>query len=49
MWYELRFDNAVDGLRDMVSTFDFSNFASKDTVPPKTKHVLASVLFGKIV
>jgi hypothetical protein len=29
------FDNALDGLRDTISTCDFSNFASKDTVPLK--------------
>jgi hypothetical protein len=46
---DLDFDNALDGLRNTIPTFDFSNFASKDTVPPKAQHVLASVLFGKIV
>ncbi|PNX70509.1 auxilin-like protein, partial [Trifolium pratense] len=46
---DLDFDKALDGLRDLIPTFDFSNFASKDTVPPKAQHVLASVLFGKIV
>jgi hypothetical protein len=45
----LNFDNALDGLPNTIPTFDFSNFASKDIVPPKAQHVLASVLFGKIV
>ncbi|MCI10587.1 hypothetical protein A2U01_0031680, partial [Trifolium medium] len=43
------FENALDGLRDTILTFDFHNFASKDNVPPKAQHVLASALFGKIV
>ncbi|GAU39704.1 hypothetical protein TSUD_274980 [Trifolium subterraneum] len=43
------FYNALDGLRDMIPTFDFSSFTSKDTVPPKAQHVLASALFSKIV
>jgi hypothetical protein len=42
-------DNALDGLRSTIATVDFSNFASKDTVPRKAQHILASVLFGKIV
>ncbi|PNX79464.1 hypothetical protein L195_g035450 [Trifolium pratense] len=46
---DLDFDNALDGLRDTIPTFDFSNFASKDIVPPKAQHILSSVLFGKIV
>jgi hypothetical protein len=33
----------------MIPTSNFSNFASKDTVPPKAQHVLASALFGKLV
>jgi hypothetical protein len=45
---DLDFDNALDDLRNTIPTFDFSNFASKDTVPPKVQHVLASVLLGKI-
>ncbi|KAK2455796.1 hypothetical protein QL285_003218 [Trifolium repens] len=43
------FNNALDGLRDMIPAFDFSSFTSKDTVPPKAQHVLASALFSKIV
>jgi hypothetical protein len=43
------FDNALDGLRSIIPTVDFSNFASKDTVPGKVQHVLASVHFSKIV
>ncbi|MCI32890.1 hypothetical protein A2U01_0054104, partial [Trifolium medium] len=43
------FDNVLDGLRDMIPIFDFSRFTSKDTVSPKAQHVLASVLFSKIV
>jgi hypothetical protein len=39
----------LDGLRDTISAFDFKNFVSKDIVPPKTQHVLANVLFGKII
>jgi hypothetical protein len=46
---DLDFDKALDGLRNTIPTYDFSNFASKDTVPPKAQHVLASVLFGKVV
>ncbi|KAK2362179.1 hypothetical protein QL285_087264 [Trifolium repens] len=33
----------------MIPTLDFSSFTSKETVPPKAQHVLASVLFSKIV
>ncbi|MCI41568.1 hypothetical protein A2U01_0062801, partial [Trifolium medium] len=29
---DLDFHNALDGLQDAIPTFDFSNFASKDTV-----------------
>ncbi|PNY15245.1 auxilin-like protein [Trifolium pratense] len=39
------FNIVLDGLRDMLPTFDISNFASKDTVPQKSQHVLASGLF----
>ncbi|KAK2418388.1 hypothetical protein QL285_040591 [Trifolium repens] len=45
----LKSDNVLDGLRDMIPTFNLSSFTSKDTVPPKAQHVLASVLFSKIV
>jgi hypothetical protein len=43
------FHTALDGLRDMIPTFDLSSFASKDTVPHKAQHTLASGLFSKIV
>ena len=43
------FDNALDGLRATISNFDVSSFTSKDTVPPKAQHVLASALFSKSV
>jgi hypothetical protein len=43
------FDNALDDFHDMIQTFNFSNFASKDTVHPKVQHVLANILFSKIV
>jgi hypothetical protein len=33
------FDNALDGLCDMIPTFDLSSFTSKDMLPPKTQHV----------
>ncbi|KAK2458086.1 hypothetical protein QL285_005285 [Trifolium repens] len=39
------FHIALDGLRDMILTLDLSSFASKDTVPHKTQHALASDLF----
>jgi hypothetical protein len=32
---DLDFENTLDGLRNTVPTFDFSNFVSKDTLPPK--------------
>ncbi|KAK2422468.1 hypothetical protein QL285_033000 [Trifolium repens] len=43
------FHNALDYLRDTIPSSDFSSFTSKNTVPPKAQHVLASVLFNKIV
>jgi hypothetical protein len=43
------FHIALDGLHDMIPTFDLSSFASKDTVPHKTQHALASDLLSKIV
>jgi len=43
------FDNALDGLHGTIPNFDVSIFTIKDTVPPKAQHVLASVLFSKIV
>ncbi|PNY13681.1 auxilin-like protein [Trifolium pratense] len=39
------FNISLDGLRDMLPTFDISNFATKDTVPRKSRHILASGLF----
>jgi hypothetical protein len=42
------FDNNLDGLHDMIQTFDFRNFVNQDTVPPKIQHVLASIFFCKI-
>jgi hypothetical protein len=38
------FDNALDGHRDTISTFDFSNFATKETFTPKAEHISASAL-----
>jgi hypothetical protein len=46
---DLDFNNALDGLQDTISIFYFSNFTSKDIVPPKAQNILANVLFGKIV
>jgi len=43
------FDNALDGLRGMIPNFDVSSFTSKDIVPPKAQHVLASALCSKSV
>jgi len=43
------FDNALDGLRGAIPDFDVSSFTSKDTVPPKAQHILASALFSKSV
>jgi hypothetical protein len=42
------FDNALDGLRDTIPTCDFSNFASKNIVPPKAQQVLASDFLVKL-
>lgn len=33
------FDIVLDGLRGMVSNFDFNNFTSKDIVPYKAQHM----------
>ena len=49
VWYGLRFDIALNGLYVAIPYFNLSNFTSKDTVPPKVQHILASVLFYKIV
>jgi len=43
------FDNALDGLRGMIPNFDVDSFTSKDAVPPKAQHVLASALFSESV
>jgi hypothetical protein len=43
------FDNDLDGLCGMIPDFDVNSFTSKDTVPLKAQHVLASALFSKIV
>ena len=43
------FDIALDGLRGMISNFDFSSFTSKDIVSHKAQHVLAIDLFSKNV
>ena len=43
------FDNVLDGLCGTIPDFDISNFTSKDTVPLKAQHVLASALFSKSV
>ena len=45
----LDFGNALDGLRGAIPDFDVSSFTSKDTVPPKAQHVLASAPFSKSV
>jgi hypothetical protein len=34
---DFNFDNALNGLCDTIPTFNFSNFASKDFVPPKAQ------------
>jgi hypothetical protein len=46
---DLDFDNALDDLRGAIPNFDVSSFTTKDTVPPKAQHVLASALFNKSV
>jgi hypothetical protein len=43
------FHIALDGLRGMISNFDFSSFTSKDIVPHKAQHVLVIGLFSKNV
>jgi hypothetical protein len=49
VWY-MDYDiyNASDGLRDTTPNFDFSNYASKDTVSSKAQYVLASVFLVKL-
>jgi len=46
---DLDFDNALDGLRGTILNFDISSFTCKDTVSPKTQHVLTSAIFSKFV
>jgi len=41
--------SALDGLHGTISYFDFKSFTSKDIVPPKAQHVLASFIFSKPV
>jgi len=43
------FDNALDDFRGAIPCFDVRSFTSKDIVPPKAQHVLASALFSKSV
>jgi hypothetical protein len=43
------FENALNVFHDTIPTFDVNSFTSKDTVPPKPQHVLASALFSKTV
>ena len=38
------FYNALDGLRDMIPTFDFSSFTNKEIVSPKVQHVFGECL-----
>jgi len=42
----MNFDNVLDDLRGTILDFDISSFTSKDTVPHKAQHVLASALFS---
>jgi len=43
------FDNALNGLRGTIPDFDVSSFTSKDIIPSKAPHVLASAIFSKSV
>jgi len=43
------FGHVMDVPCDTIPAFDSSSFTSKDIVPPKAKHVLASALFSKSV
>ena len=43
------FGRALDGLSVAIPNFYLRNFTSKDIVLPKAQHILASVLFSKIV
>ena len=40
---------ALDCLRDMIPSFDFSGFTNKDTAPSKPQQTLASALFSEMV
>ena len=42
------FDNALDGLHGTIPNFDVTSFTSKDIVPLKAQHVLASALLVKV-
>jgi hypothetical protein len=39
----------LDGFHETIPNLDLSHLTRKDTVPLKAQHVLACVLFGKIV
>jgi hypothetical protein len=43
------FNNALDDFHDTIHSFDMSNFTRKHIVPLNAQHVLARVLFVKIV
>ena len=43
------FSSALDDFHETIPSFDLSNFTRKDIVPLKAQHILARVLFGKIV
>ena len=47
--HEIIFYTCYFYLRGTISDFDVSIFTSKDTVPPKAQHVLASALFSESV
>jgi len=42
-------DNVMDGLRSAILDCHYSNFSSKDFIPPKAQHVLVISFFSKIV
>jgi hypothetical protein len=45
---DLDFDNALDGLRNTILTFDFNNFTSKDIVPHKAQIFLQVFFLVKL-
>jgi len=47
--YEGRFDANIFLKEIFDANFDVSSFTSKDTIPPKAQHVLATALFSKSV